>query len=214
MTRKTAAILVLLSVASLTLAGPERLWVGKFSETGLLDWEEHEFKGRSQYRLVDLGDTRVIRADSAAAASGLFRSITVNLNETPFLNWRWWVENTLTGTDEQTKGGDDYPARVYVVKKGFLPWNTKAVNYVWSSNQPVGTAWPNAYTGNARMLALQSGTEHSGQWQSERRNVKADFQTLFGEAVDEITTIALMTDTDNSGKQATAYYGDIYFSAE
>jgi hypothetical protein len=83
----------------------------------------------------------------------------------------------LEGTDERTRAGDDYPARVYVVFSGGAAfWRTRAINYVWSNNQPIKSNWPNAYTKNAQMIAVQSGTEHLGQWVEERRDVLADYR--------------------------------------
>ncbi|MDY6839762.1 MAG: DUF3047 domain-containing protein, partial [Thermodesulfobacteriota bacterium] len=36
---------------------------------------------------------------------------------------------------------------------------------------------------------------------------------LFGEEIQTIDAVALMTDTDNGKGEMTAFYGDIYFSA-
>ncbi|MES9927398.1 MAG: DUF3047 domain-containing protein, partial [Candidatus Thiodiazotropha sp. 6PDIVS] len=49
---------------------------------------------------------------------------------------------------------------------------------------------------------------------SERRDIKQDFKTFFGEDVTEIDVVAIMTDTDNTDSTATAWYGDIYFSSD
>jgi hypothetical protein len=62
-------------------------------------------------------------------------------------------------------------------------------------------------------MALQSGAQNTGRWVSEKRNIRADFQQLFGEEIDSIDAVALMTDTDNSRQSASAWYGDIYFTA-
>ncbi len=189
--------------------------VGTFSTNGLQGWEEHSFHENTRYQLVELDGQRVVKAESHASASGLFFQTETDLNRTPYLYWRWRVENTLGEIDERTKAGDDYPARVYVVKKGgLLPWRTRAIDYVWSSNQPAGSTWPNAYTDRAQMIALRSGEQELGQWLSERRNVREDFQRLFGEDVDTVDVVAIMTDTDNSRGQAVAYYGDLYFASE
>ncbi|MFI3185219.1 MAG: DUF3047 domain-containing protein, partial [Methylococcaceae bacterium] len=45
-------------------------------------------------------------------------------------------------------------------------------------------------------------------------NVRADLTKLFKEDVHSIDAVALMTDTDNSGGQVSAYYGDIWFSKD
>jgi hypothetical protein len=117
--------------------------------------------------------------------------------------------------DERSKAGDDYPARLYlVISGGVLFWRTRALNYVWSSHQPVGTSWPNAFTGNARMLAVESGPAHAGEWRHYRRDVRADLRRWLDEDIDAIDAVAIMTDTDNSGQHAIAYYGDIYFSTD
>jgi hypothetical protein len=54
----------------------------------------------------------------------------------------------------------------------------------------------------------------AGQWVSEKRNIRDDFRQRFGEDIDTIDAVALMTDTDNSGQSATAWYGDLYFTAQ
>ncbi len=153
-------------------------------------------------------------ATSSASASGLSKDIRIDLKKTPYLNWSWKTENILTGLNEFTKAGDDYCARVYVIFKHVFFWRTLSLTYVWSSNQPVGTSWPNAYTGNAMTVAVQSGSTNVGRWVSQKRNVASDYRRLFGKEVRVADGIALMTDTDNSGQAATSYYGNIFFSSE
>lgn len=189
--------------------------ISDFADNGLENWQEKSFQGNTDYELVMAGEQQVLRADSDASASGLYRERTVDLTETPWLKWRWKVADVLEGIDETTKAGDDYPARVYVIFSGGLAfWRTRTVVYVWSSNQPVGSSWPNAFTDNARVIAVQSGTEKAGQWVNESRNVREDYKRLFGEDVTEADAVAIMTDTDNSGQKATAWYGNIVFSSQ
>ena len=61
---------------------------------------------------------------------------------------------------------------------------------------------------------MQSGDEHLGRWVEERRNVRADFRALFGKDIRYVDAVAIMSDTDNSGGAALAYYGDITFTSE
>lgn len=211
MPRRRHLIPLLLSLSGATLAAS--ITVGNFADGNLSGWEEESFVGHTDYQLVTDDNRTVLRAQTDASASGLFREIDVDLNQTPTLNWSWKVSNTYEGNDERRKSGDDYPARVYVVVSGgLLFWRTRAINYVWSSHQPVGTVWDNAYTGNAKMIAVQSGTEKTGQWVTEKRNVRADFKRLFGEEIGEINAVAIMSDSDNAKQSATAWYGDIYFT--
>ncbi len=185
--------------------------VANFSSSDLSGWQSRVFSGETDYQLKD----GALCASSEGTASGRYRELRLNLQHTPWLNWRWRVDSGIEPErQEQTKKGDDYPARVYVVfSAGIQFWKTRALNYVWSSSQPVGSNWPNAFTGNARMIAVQSGSNNSGRWQQERRNVAEDYYRLFGEAPPRVSAVAIMTDTDNSGAKASACYGDIWFSS-
>lgn len=224
------AIVVLFTSLATAAEDAEKIKVANFSEGDLMGWEEKSFKEHSQYDFFSKGNVsvdsiagqsqsplnpemKVLRARTQGQASGLFKEVQIDLRKTPFLNWSWQVQNLFDGNDEKTKEGDDYPARIYVlVSGGVFFWNTKAINYVWSSNQPVGSEWPNAYTGNAQMLAVQSGDKKIGQWVSERRNVREDFQRLFGDDVTQIDAVAVMIDGDNTGQSAVSYFADIFFS--
>lgn len=205
---------MLLATATLAGAADEKSMIGRFSASDLKDWQTKSFKGETRYGFDDKSGQRALFADSQGAASGLYREIRVDLTRTPWLNWSWRVDKVLNGIDERSKEGDDYPARVYVVVSGGAAfWKTRSLVYVWSSNQPVGATWNNAFTDNARVMALRSGAKGAGRWVNEKRDIRADFRQLFGEDIAAIDAVALMTDTDNSGQSATAWYGDIYFTA-
>lgn len=204
----------LLLLATVGDAGQPRLDVGLFSAAGLAHWQEKSFAGHTRYTLYKSEVGQVVQADSRAMASGMFREVEIDLRKTPVLNWRWRVSNTLQGVNERSKPGDDYPARIYVVFSGGLFfWKTRALNYVWSSNQPVGSDWPNAFTGNAHMIAVETGRNKLGQWLSYQRNIREDYRRYFGKDVEQAHAVAIMTDTDNSRQQAQAFYGDIFFTA-
>ena len=194
-------------------AGAESVVVLRGGDTGA--WEEKVFSGKTAYEQVRIDGRDALRATSRGTASGLYRRLRIDLEKTPILEWSWRVEGTLGDIDERTRAGDDYPARVYVIRSApVFVWRTRAVNYVWASGRAVGESWPNAYTDSARHIALRSGGGQAGEWVQERRNVRADFQALFGRDVRHVDAVALMTDTDNTAGQAVAYYGDITFSSE
>jgi hypothetical protein len=196
--------------------GADSIRIGDFSSGSLQGWRTQAFKGETQYRLVEQDGVKVLRADSSAAASGLFRKQRIDLTKTPFLNWRWRVENGLRRLNEQSKPGDDYAARVYVVVDGGLAfWRKKALNYVWASSSPKGKIWPNAFAGeHVMMIALRSSGDRPAVWYEEKRNIREDLREQFGEDIHSIDAVAIMTDTDNAGGRATAFYGDIFFSAK
>ena len=212
------------SFTSLLYASPPLL-VTQFDQNSLSDWQEKSFKGHTNYEFTQLDGLNCLQATANASASGWFKEQKIDLKETPFLNWSWWVGDRLNGLNEQEKSGDDYVARLYVViDGGWKIWNTKALNYVWSSNQAQFSEWNNAFVGaNAKMLAVQGKDQPVRQWHYEKRNVYQDLVRVYGdlgseqaneEAYRYIDAIALMTDTDNSERQASACYGAISFTAE
>lgn len=193
-----------------------KLGVSNFSKNSLLDWETKVFVGNTQYSIMRMGNENVLQASSQSSASGLVKKIKVDLTKYPFLNWCWRVDKPLPALDERKKTGDDYAARLYIViSGGWAFWQTKAINYVWSSQAKVGDSWPNAFAGDhAIMFALRSNTDKSGTWYIEKRNLRADLKQLLGQDYRSIDAVALMTDTDNTKGSAIAYYDDIYFSRQ
>ena len=191
-----------------------RLNISHFSSEQLNGWQSKEFKNKTNYEIIQLDGKTVLKASSESSASGLFKEQRIDLYKTPYLNWSWRIENRLGELNEQTKPGDDYAARVYVViDGGWVFWNTRAINYVWASNTEKGEIWPNAFAGDhAMMIALRSAEAPLGTWQTEKRNILQDLQRLFGDRIRYIDAVAVMTDTDNAKGKATAFYADIYFT--
>jgi hypothetical protein len=213
--------------------------VGKFSavtteDTLPLHWKPLTFKKIKKhtiYTLVKDDDTMVIKAVAKASASGLTREIKINPKEYPFVQWRWKVSHILKKGDVHQKEGDDYPARIYITfeydasKLSFLEkmkYETvkilygqypplAAINYIWESKAPVGTMIRNPYTDRVIMFIVESGTTKLNQWVNEERHIYEDYKKAFGEEPPMISGVAIMTDTDNTGEETTAYYGDIVF---
>ena len=187
--------------------------LGNFKEKNIEGWKERHFKGRTEYTFSRIDGKVALMAKSSSSASGLYKEIEINLEKTPHLNWEWRIENTLSGVNELAKSGDDYPARIYVIFKNTgLFSRARGLTYVWSNNQTIDTAWESPYTRNSIMIAVQSSTKNIRQWVVGRRNIRRDYQKYFGRDIKRASGIAIMTDTDNSGQSATAYYGNIFLS--
>lgn len=183
----------------------------------MLHWEERIFSTTTEYRGVLLDGERVVRARADDSASALYQRRRVLLNRTPYLQWRWRIERTLGGEiNEHSREGDDFAARIYVVRNGGLSfWRTKVLNYVWSNSQPVGARWTSPMAGiNTQVIAVDTGDAMAGQWQWHSRDIRADWLAAFGEEIDRIDAVAIMTDTDNTGTALQAWYADIVFSAQ
>jgi len=187
----------------------EKLVLGNFSGGDLSGWKPKVFRGQTSYSLMVDGERQVLMAQSRGAASGLYKEVALDPAQYPVLRWSWKIRGTIPKGNAMTKAGDDYAARVYVVFPRTFFFRTRAVNYIWANRIPKGTALPNAFTSNAMMVAVESGDEKAGTWVYEERNVVEDYRVLFGEDPPAIGAVAIMTDTDNTGGEAIAYYGDI-----
>ena len=212
---------------------------GKFSaapveDTLPPDWKLLTFKKierHTTYKLVRDNDTMVIKVLAEASASVLTREIKINPKEYPTVQWRWKVMNILKKGDVHSKEGDDYPARIYITfeydpsKLSFFEKVkyevTKllygkypphgAINYIWESKAPIGTIVPNPYTDRVKMIVVETGEVKLNQWVNEERNIYEDYKKAFGGEPPMVSGVAIMTDTDNTGEIAIAYYGDIVF---
>ena len=203
-----------------TINGWEPLTLGDADETA--------------YSLVEDGETVVVKAEADDSASGLIRRIPADPNDYPILAWRWKVEGTVPGGDVSRKRGDDYPARIYVTfdfdpsdlsfgdrlkyralrALGYDDIPVRALNYIWANKPGETEIVPNAYTDWVQMVPVESGDAHVGEWRDAERNILEDYREAFGEEAPAITGIAIMSDADNTGKTATAYFGDIVLREE
>ena len=195
-------------------------------------WHLITFRGiarHTRYAVAPDGAGWALRAQSEAAAAGLYRPLELDPRAYPIITWRWKISRVLERADPGRKAGDDYPARVYVafvyqperagvwerVKFEFYrafygEYPPGAViNYVWESRLPKETTYPNPYTARARMLVVESGPERVGQWVDERRNLYEDYRRLFGAEPPRLVGVAVMTDTDDTGERAEAWYDAI-----
>jgi hypothetical protein len=209
----SVALLLGVSTAIFTCsAHADELTVSRFATEGLNGWEAKSFKGTTEYRIIKENGRSVLKDHAKGAASGISKKLTFDSRTYRYLRWSWKVADTIAAGNERTKQGDDYAARVYVVFPGRFFWQMRALNYIWANKLPKGEFVPNAFTANAMLLAVQSGPARAGQWVSEQRDILADYRRMFGEEPPLAGAVAIMTDTDNTGAEATAWYGEITLS--
>ncbi len=231
----TTGLIILLGTHGIAPAADAAASVSPTSTPGLPNgWQPFNPAPKAKptrYVVERDGAEEVIRADADGSMSGLIRRQRIDPARTPMLRWRWRIAQPLKAADMSTKAGDDYAARLYVLfdyDPAKLDFGTRtklalakllygvevpaaALNYVWDNRYPVGTLRPNAYTDRARMIVVESGADHAGQWVTVTRDIAADFRAAFGEEPPAVVAVAIATDTDNTGERATAWYGDIRF---
>jgi phage terminase large subunit-like protein len=192
---------------------PAIAWSESFDLLDLSRWRETELHGRTAYQAVTLDGRTCLKSDSRAAASILVTEVRVNPDTYEWLSWDWRVDQLVTGEALEQREGSDVAARVYVYfKSKGLPWQKRNLDYVWSAKQPVGTILTSAYSATSKIIVVESGAEALGQWRHVERNLEDDYRLAFGEDPPHVLAIGLMTDTDNTGGQAVAYFDELRIS--
>lgn len=202
----------------------------KLEETGLpRGWQPLRFQNiaaETKYSVDFDGDGYALKAVSEASGSGIYTEVDPDAQEYQSLSWEWKVGNLIEQGDATRKSGDDFPARVIVAfsyqpeQASFFKWIKyeivrliygryppgSALIYVWDNRLPVETALDAAYTSWAKVIVLESGPLKVGQWVTERRNFYEDHRRAFGEDPARLKFIGVMTDTDDTGERAVAYF--------
>ena len=193
----------------------ETLKVFDFTEEEFSQLKKRKVKGETSWKLGSNEEGNYIRAEAEGVGSGLGKEVSIDLNKTPIINITWKIEKDLSGIIENSKKGHDFAARVFVVKKtGSTALSNRAVNYVYSSNSEIGEYWRSPYTKKSIDYVLSTTKQNLNEWVTVKANVKEHFKLLHDLDVNELSGIAIMTDTDNSKLKAISYYQNIYFSSE
>ena len=209
-------IIFLIFLADVSFANEIKVF--DFTITELAELEVRKVRGAKNKTIYSVGNNdkgNFLKSIADNSASGLGKEIKIDLNKTPFINITWKVEKDLSGIKENTKKGHDYAARVFVIKKtGATLLSNRAINYVFSSNNDVGSNFPSPYTKKSIDNVLASTKENLNEWITVKANVKEDFKKFHNLEVNELDGLAIMSDTDNSKMKSIAYFQNIYFSSQ
>jgi hypothetical protein len=184
----------------------------------------------TEYRVVEVDGTTVLEADAQEGGSGFSRKIRVDPSRHPVLEWRWRV-TAEPGTRLEVASGTSPLARLSLAFHGDankLDFDDRAklrlakvltanglpyasLVYVWRLDVPAETVIHSPYTDRVRMIVVESGVQHVGEWVTVRRNVVEDYRRAFGEEPDDIVSVGLMTDPGDDYSRRRGFYGDITF---
>ncbi len=184
----------------------------------------------NRFQLQQDDGTTVLRIDSAASGGSLVRPVAIELEASTVLRWRWRVDRVIEKARKDTRQGDDFAARLYVLfdyppaqlslyerarlKVARLLYGeavpAAALCYVWgNASDRIGDSLWNPYTSRVRVIVLRNAASEVGAWVTEARNLAADFRAAFDADLPRVSGLALATDTDQTGESATSWFGDI-----
>ncbi|HSM23210.1 MAG TPA: DUF3047 domain-containing protein [Rubrivivax sp.] len=171
----------------------------------------------------------------AAASYGNLVYVLPGVAAPRSLRWAWRVQQPNAAADLRTKGGDDSAAKVCLsfdlpldavpfVERQLLRLarsrtgeNLPAATlcWVWAGPEERGALLDNAYSRRVRYIVLRNANDTPGQWQSESRDVAADFLRAFGDespTVPPLTAVIVAGDADNTGGRSLAHVAELAFA--
>lgn len=192
-------------------------------------WQHQAFPGkrRTEYRPEHKQGRDAIMVRAHASASMLRQRVRIEPGELGTLRFSWLVPSLIAQADLADRNAGDAPVRLVLAFEGDrsrfsakdaalsdlsealtgepLPYAT--LMYVWSNRRAPGTVIHNPRTSRIRKLVMETGEGRLNQWLDYEQDVRADFTRAFGEPPGALLAIGIMTDTDNTGSQAQAWYG-------
>lgn len=185
----------------------------------------------TRFSVAELDGHRALRVEADNSYGNLVHPLRVD-GTALTLSWQWRVDQFVADSDLATKRGDDTAIKVCVsfelpmsqvpfVERQVLrvaraasdePLPASTVCYVWDRTLPAGTTLDNAFTHRMRYLVLRSGAPSPARWQTERRDVGADFLKLFGNEsaqIPPIVGVAVGADADNTHGHSVAHVADL-----
>jgi hypothetical protein len=143
------------------------------------------------------------------------------------LQWRWRLDEGITGADLKSRATDDAAVKVCVLfdlPDERLPFVERqlvrmaraasgqklpgaTLCYVWAPLAGRDELIVNAYTRRMRWLVLQGRGSPLAQWRSERRDLRTDFLRAFGNESAEmppVQAVLVGADADNTGGRGLA----------
>jgi hypothetical protein len=183
-------------------------------------------KEATVYRWTSHDGRNALAARSTRSASLWRRKVSLAPEQIGTVRFGWWVDGVIDGASVADAMREDAPARVIFAFAGDeskLPQRTRmqfdlaealsgerppyaTLMYVYENSAPPGSVIVNPRSDRVRKIVLDSGVDQLRRWRDHRRDLRDDFRTAFGEEPGPLVAVALMTDSDNTGSRAAAWY--------
>jgi Protein of unknown function (DUF3047) len=195
------------------------------------EWQAVPLPGKTAtvYRWEQKEGRAAISAISDGSASMFRRSVSRPMQALGEVSFSWWVQEKPLQASVAHVDREDAAARVLFGFGGDiskLPLRTRmmfdlaealtgekppyaTLMYVWDASAPVGSVIVNPRSDRIRKIVVDSGRSELQRWREHRRDLAADFRLAFGEEPGVLSSIAVMTDSDNTRSRARSWYGPV-----
>ena len=137
--------------------------------------------------------------------------IEAPLDATATLEWRWRVDQLPSALPEHIQPTHDYLSMAIEFDNG------QDLTYFWSAELPVDTVFKCPlpwWSSRETHWVVRSGREGLGQWQSEKRSLRSDYEQAVGGATPaKIVRVWLIANSVFQRHRGDAKFADIVLSA-
>ncbi|MCY4034302.1 MAG: DUF3047 domain-containing protein [Hyphomicrobiales bacterium] len=218
---KRFLFVALLSVALLGFSGAGKLfavmqvWEG-WGNFGIFGEPEPE---------VSMSACDAMDITAVDAIGFVYHRVSDRARNATHIGWRWRIDEgpdpTFLGQPKQ-----DRPVSIHLIfeppesRGSYSEWQlwlsgfpkeAHVLTYVWGSANAPGSIVVNPYHERGRLIVLRNGLGGYGNWQSERVDIRGDFENLFGKPFEELAYVVVSSDTDDSDSVAKVLLRDIFF---
>ncbi len=173
----------------------------------------------TDFRLDSTQDRLSIRAEGRSSDSGLVLPVNIDVEGCPYLEWDWRVEKLQEGASLYEADLEDVAASLWVMfgdpEPG--PWGAitapkpvPTLRYVWTTDkiQEETIIDSPSQPGVIRSIVVQGGMVSPLAWESEKRDLAADYQAAFGgQPKSNVLALALVTGNYHTQEPVVAHYG-------
>lgn len=159
------------------------------------------------------GSKALFLESDGASGSLITLAEKVDLEKTPFLIWRWKVDEFPEGADGLDTAKDDQAIGIYVGDGSIF--NNKSVSYRWDTETPLGTEGRSVYgagTVRVKWITLRNKEDGTGKWFTESRNLLEDYEKAWGSVPGKLY-VSITSNSQYTGTRASAALEWIKFSA-
>ena len=188
-------------------------------------WCLKRITGTPHFIVEQQGSARpVLRLISDQASFGIVRTVAVDINHFPYLNWHWKVTALPSNGDARQRLTDDQAIQVYVAflstEDGAMNIGSPILGYLWDNEAPIGWTGrsPQFGASNIRCTILRNKKDGLEKWVREKRNIAEDYLRLFGRlspapARKSVTlVVAVFINSHHTKSRAESAIEELYFS--
>ena len=197
-------------------------------------WQPYLLPTKRETRYVPgvIDGRPVIQADADNAVSLYRRAMRIEPRDLGRLSFSWMVPQLIAAADLKHQHMEDAPVRLVLAFDGDhskLSFKNRVLfdlmeavmgeeppyatlMYVWDNRAPVESVIHAGRTDRIRKIVVDSGPTQTSVWRFHERDIASDYRRAFGEDPGPLTSVALMTDSDNTRTAVRAYYGEVKFT--